>query len=250
MKQTAIYDNGMLRGQGANETVATQRSVVRDAAAAGNTMTPSEFFADLYLRSGPTADFTDTLPTGAAMDAYFTDAVIGDSWLMNIANATGKVMTVAAGVGFTLASGSPAFIGSGLSAYAVVKKTAAATWTLELLKTEQRPENLVVKDANAAGVTLTVGELWANLYFRTGPVGAFQDDLPLGTAMSTAYGATTPIGDGWLMEVYNGGGGIMTVAPAAGFTLATATATIAAGARVKCQVLRTGANAWTFEILG
>lgn len=249
MKQLAVYDNGMLRGVGANEVVATQRSVVRDAAAVGTTMTPQEFFCDLYLRSGPTAAFTDTLPTGAAMDAFFPDAAIGDSWLMDILNATGNAMTIAAGVGFTLVAGAPTFIRASDAAFCVVKKTAAATWTLEILATSQRPSNVVVKDAAAAGVAMTVAELWANVYLRSGVGAPFSDTLPTGAQMDTAFKATTPIGDGWLMQISNKTAVVMTVVAAAGFTLGSATATIAGNTTVTCQVLRTAANTWTFEIL-
>lgn len=250
MKSMLIRDGAMVRELGANETFKFPSSLTRDTAAAGNTITANEFAADLYVRSGPTAAFTDTLPTGVLMDAFFVDAVVGDNWMVDILNKTCVTMTLAAGVGFTFAAGSPTFIAANGSTPVIVRKTGVATWTLELLNIDQRPSNIVVKDAAAAGVTITPAELWANLYHRSGPAAPFTDNLPTGAQMTTAFGATTPIGDGWLMEIVNASAVVMTVGPVVGFTLASAVTDIAAGARVACQVLRTGANAWTFEILG
>lgn len=69
---------------------------------ATGTLTAAAIVGGLITRSGPTAVFTDTTASAAAIIAAMTTAVIGNSWEVTIDNTTAYAEILAAGASVTL----------------------------------------------------------------------------------------------------------------------------------------------------
>ena len=75
---------------------------------AGNaTLTAANLFTGYVFRSGPTADFTDTLDTAANIIALLQNITPGYGFDFTIVNLTNYVQTIAAGTGVTFSLFSP-----------------------------------------------------------------------------------------------------------------------------------------------
>lgn len=86
------------------------------------------FAGGLYIRSGMTAARTDTTDTGVNLDAALSDIDVGDTIELDISNTVAFVLTIAAGVGVTLA-GKVIVPVNGFGMFLLLK-TGVATYTL------------------------------------------------------------------------------------------------------------------------
>jgi hypothetical protein len=111
-------------------------AVVTDTATAGGVFTGAELMAYEYDRSGPTVAFTDTLPTGALMDAAMHPKQLvggGIRYSMKLNNLSAVAMTIAPGVGFTILAGSVTVVPANSAVTLRISRTAAATWAVLII---------------------------------------------------------------------------------------------------------------------
>lgn len=73
------------------------------AAAIGTNYTAADFLGGIINRSGPSAAFSDTTPTAAAIIAAIGQCVPGTSFDLEIINSSTRALTMLAGAGVTLA---------------------------------------------------------------------------------------------------------------------------------------------------
>jgi hypothetical protein len=85
--------------------VSRNQSVSSVTATVGATLSAAQMVGGVILRSGPTAAFTDTTDTAAALQAAYNadDTQVGSSFVLIVANSTAYNMTLGAGTGVTLA---------------------------------------------------------------------------------------------------------------------------------------------------
>lgn len=96
------------------------------AKAAAAVLTPAELGVGLLTYNGAAVNLT--LPTGALMDAQFTNAKVDTAFQFAIVNTGAAIATVVAGTGFTIVG--VAAIAATSSAICVVRKSGVATWVL------------------------------------------------------------------------------------------------------------------------
>jgi len=113
-----LYVNGVqANGQPAATQFPTTTGLIADLAAAGGennitetaistvgagTLTAAALVGGQILRTGSTANYTDTTDTAANIIAALPSATVGDSFFVRIKNATAFTETLAAGTGVTL----------------------------------------------------------------------------------------------------------------------------------------------------
>lgn len=145
------------------------------------TLTAAGLVGGLIMRSGPTANFTDTTDTAAKILAALPGIVVGSSFLIRIKNNTAFIETLAAGAGVTLPLTTlipPFSIG-----YYYGTLTTATTVTLTHLSTSQF----------AGAITLTVPALTALTTVGAGTILAagFASGLTARGGSTAAFTDTT-----------------------------------------------------------
>lgn len=99
-----VGGNGILNTNGVLSVVLPGRGAKTAISTAGaGTLTAASIVAGLIMRTGPTAAYTDTTDTAAAIIALLNDPAVGDSWEINHVNGVAFACTIAAGAGVTLA---------------------------------------------------------------------------------------------------------------------------------------------------
>jgi hypothetical protein len=83
------------------------------------------------VRTGSVGAYSDTLPTGALMDAAFPEMAVGDSFEMRIASHVGFIETIVAGAQHTVVAGSLTAVPANASAWFRFTRASVGNWTYE-----------------------------------------------------------------------------------------------------------------------
>lgn len=130
----------ILEGNGTLSVSPFPQPANTQAADANSTLTAAQILAGLYVRAGMTAGRTDTTDTGANIDTALTgansgavpDLAVGESITLVISNQVAFALTLAGGVGVTIASTKTTIPASG-GANVVFTKTGVATYNAFIL---------------------------------------------------------------------------------------------------------------------
>lgn len=95
-------DTGFVRGQVAGQNVLDQTQYEVNSTVGNSTLTVSSLLAGVVQRTGPTAGYTDTLPTVDQLVAAVPTLGVGDSFEFSIRNTVAFLLTMAAGTGWSL----------------------------------------------------------------------------------------------------------------------------------------------------
>lgn len=91
-----------LNGSSQAEYFTPQILPTNSAISSGTTWSASFVLAGVFIRSGVSANFTDTLPSAAAIVAALTEPNVGAATPLMVINETGVTMSLQAGAGVTL----------------------------------------------------------------------------------------------------------------------------------------------------
>lgn len=194
------------------------------------TLTAAAIAGGLITRTGPTAVYTDTTDTAAAIFAALPGATVGDSFILRIKNGTAFAQTLAAGTGVTL-PGAIVVAPESIADYLVVLTSATAVAFTHIRTTWLD----AIPPAQFTTASLTAGTLAAALI--TGALLTVLQNTGATPGTQTTRTATQMladfqqlrIGQSWVVRVQNTGAGTFTLAADASMTL-TGTATIAQNA--------------------
>lgn len=197
--------------------------------AAGTTLTAAAITGGLITRTGPTAVFTDTTDTAAAIIAALPGAVSGQTFYITIVNKTAFTQTLAGGTGVTL-TGFTVIPGNS-SFYALVKLTSLTA--VSILGTYVS-SNIAINAAQFTTAALSVGTLAAGtitgayhtVLTNTGATPGAQTVRTAAQMLADIPGAQ--VGFGYMLRIVNTGAGTLTLTADAGPTVTiTGTATVA-----------------------
>lgn len=256
MATNLVIDNGFPRiGTPADAApLGALSNVVFDSAASGGTFTPAELMADSYVRTGATAAFVETFPTGAVMDAAYPAFPIGGIHRVRLHNRCGYTWSFVSVAGFNKTPNSAQQLNQQTEAWALITRFAVGVWTYEIISSAMGNSLVPTRVASAAAVTYTAAQLGTSNYvIRTGMAASFSDTLPTGTSLDTYFGAGVALGDIEEFILFNNhpAATVMTILAGANCTIiAGSPVTIAGQTSAHCQLTRIAANSWTFEIIG
>lgn len=195
--------------------------------AVGATFTGAAIAGQLITRTGPTAVFSDTTPTAAALVAAVPGAVTGQSFVLSISNKTAFAETLLAGSGVTL------------SGYTVIPANSTADFlvTFTSLTAVAIVGFAVNSNVSLPGAQFTTGALTAGtlaagaitgaeftVLQNTGAIPGAQTTRTAAQMLADISGAQ--VGLSYLLRIVNTGAGTLTLTADASVTL-TGTATVA-----------------------
>lgn len=174
--RAAVTSLGALAGfidETSDNLISTSITTVGDGS-----LTAAAINGGLIVRSGPTAAFTDTTVTAAAIiTALGASAVVGKSWLLYIKNLTAFSETLAAGAGVTL-SGNKDVIPANSAGVYLVTYASSTTVTMQGLYivslSNALPEATTALSTVGAG-TITAAGIASRVTLRSGSTSAFTD---------------------------------------------------------------------------
>lgn len=169
--------------------------------AGAGTLTAAALVAGQIVRTGPTAAFTDTTDTAAAIVAALGQFTAGETFLVRYKNATQYQSTIAAGAGVTLPPTvlTPPYAVKNY--YGVVGGTAAAptvtffhlnTVGIHVSATDSDPQTAALTTVGAG--TILAANMASGVTLRTGSTAAFTDTTD--TAANIIGGIAPLIGVG------------------------------------------------------
>lgn len=214
---------------------------------AGNgTWTGAAIASGLITRTGPVAAYTDTTDTALAIVAAIPNAFIGQSFILRVKNGVNFIMTVAAGAGVTLTSGTtPVIPPNSVAEYLVTLTSLTAVTMLHLSTTplaNPLPEIVTALNTVGAGVPTGAG-IAGGVTTRGGSQAntAFTDTTDTAANIILAQ-ANVHIGDSWEWTYQNNTNANATLAGGSGVTL-TGVTLVPGGASARFLVTYTGAGA-------
>lgn len=239
---------------GALSSSFSNNAPVTVSAVTGTTLTAAQLISGLINRIGPTANFTDTTDTAAAIAAAL--GTIGYSFYTYIKNGTAFVQTLAGGTGVTFSSSTIVPANSIAKFLVMVTSASAVTFnhvsTVELTSVNQTRYTALT---NTAGFTLTaataeagVADVTINL---TGTLGAGANVQSDTAANIVAAIPNAHAGFSYRMRIINSSGGAFawTLTTNTGITLA-GTMTIAQNTYRDFYVTLTSLTAVTIQAIG
>lgn len=116
-----------------------------------STLTASSLLAGVVNRTGPTGNYTDTLPTVAQLIAACPVLSVGDSFNFLLRNTVAFTNTIAVGTGWTLGSNT-AMIASNVREYMVTIKAVKPTRVVAAASTNASPILTGLSDADVKNV--------------------------------------------------------------------------------------------------
>lgn len=252
-----VIDKGIVRQASTQEFAQAASAVsanVVDNTVGNGTFNAAELAPGvIYTRGGVqvATQLLENLPTGALMDTYFPNALVGDSWLMHVVNATSHATLGAVAISVTPVVGfasSGGFIPGGFEGVCRITKLAAASWLFDIINNvpgTSRPQ--VRTDATVGTSVQTAAELGVDLYVRSGNA-ALSDASPPATDFNASFPGVA-IGAGWQVRVKNANTGAYTITPGVGVTMAgsllnAANLVIGVGATATLSITKTGAATW------
>lgn len=216
-------------------------------------LTVAALTGGLITRTGPTAVFTDTTVTAAALDAAMgASAPVGFNRLIEYKNSTAFAATIAGGTGVTV-SGRTVVNGNSVGLF-LLTKTAAATYTLVGISVTAQAvfgATAVVATADDGTTqTLTAAMVvGGNLTYHVTTGGTTPSlTLPLGTAIDTAL-PDMRVGQSYVLRIINSNSGTATVVTNTGWTT-TGTLTLATNTWRDFVVTKTGTGTYTLVSVG
>lgn len=198
----------------------TIESITALTTVGAGTITAASIVNGVTARSGPTAAFTDTTDTAAAIIAAQNNAMVGQSWEWTYQNNVPFTATFTGGVGITL-TGIAAVPGL-TTLRALVTYTAAGAVTIALISTMR---NVALPAAQWAQATLSLTTVQATLISGADNVSLnLGDPNPSGINFPTAPQliAAIPnvqVGFSYLLNIRNQGAGTATITTNTGVTL-------------------------------
>jgi hypothetical protein len=178
-----------------NEILGSQASqTITNITTVGNgTLTAAGLTGGIIARTGPTGAYSDATDTAANIVTALGGFEAGQTFLVQIKNATGFTQTITAGTGVTLSATTTVPSFSAISYLGTVGGTAASpTVTLTHVVTVpiRTPQNVInpqsVALTTAGAGTITAGGIDAGITLRSGPTGAFADTTDLAASIITA----------------------------------------------------------------
>ncbi len=248
---SALLNAGFQPVVGAFPSGAPSSSTAITTAGAG-TLTAAAIVSGLIVRSGPTAAYTDTTDTAAAIIAALGGLPVGGAMTLIIKTTVAFVCTLAAGGGVTLA-GTGVIPGNSVLV-AKVQITAAGAVTItgnELMLLDELPLAVIATPDNGTTQALTAAMMTgAARVFHTSTGGTAPS---LTTPAASAIIAAVPnwqVGDSYILRILNNNSGTATVLAGSGVTLAGLASTALTATWIEFAVTYTSAGAVTMTYVG
>jgi hypothetical protein len=166
--------------------------------------TAASIIGGVITRTGPTAAFTDTTPTAAAIIAALpADSQVGQSWELTYKNTVAFTGTLAAGSGVTL-SGVTILPPNSVGRFLVTYATATTVTIVGLGVGPMTTGPLLVNtpDTTVGAATLTAAGIVGGVITRSGAVAAYTDTTETATNIIAAK-PNANIGDSWILQIKN-----------------------------------------------
>lgn len=217
-------------------------------ATTGTTFTAGAFNGHLITRSGPTAVFTDTTPTAAAIIAALPSGTsVGKAYILRIINTTAYTETLTNGVGVTLSGITAVPANSTLSALVTYSGTGAVTiYGINLGPNSILPYGLVTALTTVGAGTITGAGIAGGITARGGgQSGAFTDTTDSVANIIAALPGGGAVGQTWRYTYQNETNSTATIQGASNVTVSGIT-NVPPGSWV--EYLVTYATATTFTL--
>ena len=221
------------------------------------TLTAAAMIGGQINRSGPTAAFTDTTDTAAAIVAALPEFVSGATFFMRIKNSTAYLQTISAGTGVTLPTTNIVAPFQTLWSYGTIGGTSASptvvfthmlTDPLALPLSANSP-SVTTLATNGAGTVLAIA-INGGIVSRTTVAAAFADTTDTAAAIIAGNpGLIGKIGTSFIFIYANNSTGVCTLGGGTGVTVSAIT-TIPPGVAVEYLVTYTAAATLTMVGLG
>lgn len=217
------------------------------------TITGASIFGKVVQRGGTqVANFTDTTDTAANIIAAIgNSAFVGQSFKFTYQNNTQFNATITGGTGVTVSS--PLIIPAGSWIEYLITYTAANTITVVPIEEGQNsalPNSQFV--TNTTTTTFAAGQLTGSDYVVYANTANTPGTITTRTAAQmVADIPNAGIGQTWILRIYHGGTGTLTIAGGTNVTI-TGTATIATTTYrdFACNITATGTPAVTLQNIG
>lgn len=203
----------------------TQTANTNITTVGAGTLTAAAIDGRLITRSGPTAAYTDTTDTAAAIVASITNAFVGQSFYISIKNTVPFNQTIAAGTGVTLAGGNT-IVPPNSEGRFLVSLTSLTAVTLTSVNTPRlsaKALEAIVGLTTVGAGTITAAGIVAGVTARSGPTAAFTDTTDTAAAIIAAQ-PNARIGDSWEWTYQNNVNFLATLANGTGVTVSGVTA--------------------------
>lgn len=184
----------------------------------GTTLTAAQLVTGLLNRTGPSANYTDTTDTAAAIVAAVA-GVVGDSFYIDIKNATPFVQTLGMGMGVTFSS-STIIPPNSIGEYLVVISSATAVVFNHVLTVPITSNALeVITSLTTVGAgTITAAGIAGGITKRTGSTAAFTDTTDIADNIIAAV-LNAHIGQSFEYTYFNNTAGTATLTGGTGVTV-------------------------------
>lgn len=218
-------------------------SSVNITATVGTTITAANLAAGVINRTGPTAAFTDTTDTAAAIAAT---SVVGGSFYVYLKNATAFPQTLSGGLGVTMSP--TAIVPPNSVATYLVSVASAAAATFSHVQTGPLSTNaleVITALATVGAGTITAAGIVGQITSRTGSQAnaAFTDTMDLAANIIAAQ-PNAHVGMSWEWTYQNTTNATATLQGATGVTVSGIT-TVPAGGSARYLVTYTAAGTVT-----
>lgn len=223
--------------------------------AGATTLLAPALLSKYIVRTGATANFTDTTDTAAQVVLQWPDqdrVPTGSQFDLTYSNATGFVATIAGGTGVTISGISSVPAGSW-----VKYRASFPTGTTVLMESISagsaiagfvKPPLLTSTQSSATAITITAQNIVGEFFLRAGGGGAVNDTLDTATAIIALIPGAR-VGQSWRWQVLNSGAGVSTILVGAGITLA-GTTTITNGTLREYEVRITNVTTPAITVTG
>lgn len=153
----------------------------------GATIPAASFLTGLLVRSGPTAAFTDTTDTAAALATAVGSGTYPVSFYTDIRNTTAFAQTIAGGTGVTISGGTVVPPNSTSEYLVVLTSASVATFYPVLVGPTTLPPIFTITTLSTVGSgTITAAGIAGANTNRTGATSAFTDTTDTATAIIAA----------------------------------------------------------------
>lgn len=251
-----VQSNGRLAAETAQTTTAAIAGLASSfqndsptavTAATGTTFTAAQLLTGLINRTGPTANFTDTTDTAANIVAAL-GGVVGQSFYIDIKNATAFTETLAGGTGITFSS-STVILPNSIAEFLVTITSATAAVFNHVFTTVISPlvGETSTSLATVGAGTITGAGIVGGLVVRSGA----QSSTPFTDTTDTAANIIAAqinahIGVSWIFTYQNTTNAAATISGGTGVTVSGVTS-IAANSTANFLATYTAANTITLQ---
>lgn len=251
-----VQANGRLAAETAQTTTAAIAGLASSfqndsptaiTATTGTTFTAAQLLTGLINRTGPTANFTDTTDTAANIVAAL-GGVVGQSFYIDIKNATAFTETLAGGTGITFSSSS-VILPNSIAEFLVTITSATAAVFNHVFTTAISPlvSETSTSLATVGAGTITGAGIVGGLVVRSGSQSntAFTDTTDTAANIIAAQ-INAHIGISWLFTYQNSTNVPATITGGTGVTV-SGTTVVPANTAVCYLITYTAANTITMQ---